>query len=180
MKPLGDYAEKLKDKDFTQYVAENPPAVFLIDAFGTKFHAISGDPGDTMLRLEPGFNAGGADEGMQKLHGTPKSVAYMVVAVEPDSKAIADGLLLGCGEQCDVRIDETSVSREHARIRRKQQDYFISDCNSTGGTYINGKQLAPGRDPPLKPGNRVTLGSLDLTFLDAAGFYHFVKRFMSD
>jgi hypothetical protein len=36
----------------------------------------------------------------------------------------------------------------------------------------------PGARCILRPGDRLTVGALDLTFLDAVGFYHFVRRFL--
>ena len=49
---------------------------------------------------------------------------------------------IGRSDDNDVVLNHTSISRRHATIEKKSQDEFIiSDQNSTNGTYINGKRL---------------------------------------
>ncbi len=49
---------------------------------------------------------------------------------------------IGRSDDNDVVLNHSSISRRHATIEKKSQDEFIiSDQNSTNGTYINGKRL---------------------------------------
>src|SRR5580658_3529 len=46
-------------------------------------------------------------------------------------------VVLGRGEDCDVRINDHSVSRRHARIEPNPEGYFAIDLQSTNGTFVN-------------------------------------------
>ena len=50
-------------------------------------------------------------------------------------------LILGRGEDCDIRLQDHSVSRKHARIEPGSDGYFVFDQQSTNGTFVNDKQL---------------------------------------
>jgi diguanylate cyclase (GGDEF)-like protein len=52
-------------------------------------------------------------------------------------------LLLGRGEDCDIRLLDHSVSRRHARIEPSPEGYLVFDQQSTNGTFVNDKQLDP-------------------------------------
>lgn len=47
-------------------------------------------------------------------------------------------LVVGRGEEADVRIDEPLVSREHARLERREGGYCVVDLGSTNLTRVNG------------------------------------------
>ena len=86
----------------------------------------------------------------------------------------------GYGARCDLRVNDTSVSREHAWIERQDDRYFIKDNQSTVSTYVNGARVRPGERRELRPSDEVTLGTVDLIFLDASGFYHFVRTLFGE
>ena len=50
-------------------------------------------------------------------------------------------LILGRGDDCNIRIQDNSVSRKHARIEPSEEGYYVSDHQSTNGTFVNDKQL---------------------------------------
>jgi diguanylate cyclase (GGDEF)-like protein len=52
-------------------------------------------------------------------------------------------LTLGRGEDCDIRLHDHSVSRRHARIEPCEDGFYVFDQQSTNGTFVNDKQLAP-------------------------------------
>lgn len=69
----------------------------------------------------------------------------------------------------DVDLDaedaEAKVSRRHARILRRGDDYLIEDVGSTNGTYVNrGRRLAPGRRQILQDGDEIIVGKTFLRF----------------
>lgn len=69
----------------------------------------------------------------------------------------------------DVDLDaddlEAKVSRRHARIVRRDEQYFIEDLGSTNGTYINrGRRLLPGDRQPLRDGDEIIVGKTFLRF----------------
>ena len=53
----------------------------------------------------------------------------------------ADETLLGRDQFCDIVVRNHTVSRQHARIIRTPEGYFIEDLSSLNGTYINGRRL---------------------------------------
>jgi hypothetical protein len=65
-------------------------------------------------------------------------------------------------------IEDGLVSRRHARIGWARQAFTIEDLGSTNGTSVNGARLAANVAHPLKPGDVVRLGRLDLTVSAAA------------
>ena len=50
-------------------------------------------------------------------------------------------LTLGRGDDCDIRIQDQSVSRRHVRIEPTPEGYFVGDLRSTNGTFVNDQQL---------------------------------------
>ena len=50
-------------------------------------------------------------------------------------------LMLGRGEDCDIRLQDHSVSRRHAKIEPSPEGFFVCDQQSTNGTFVNDKQL---------------------------------------
>ena len=69
----------------------------------------------------------------------------------------------------DVDLDaddpEAKVSRRHARILRRNGQYFIEDLGSTNGTFINrGRRLLPGDKQPLRDGDEIIVGETFLRF----------------
>ncbi len=50
-------------------------------------------------------------------------------------------LTLGRGEDCDIRLQDHSVSRRHALIEPAADGYYVRDQQSTNGTFVNDRQL---------------------------------------
>jgi pSer/pThr/pTyr-binding forkhead associated (FHA) protein len=67
---------------------------------------------------------------------------------------------IGRDKERQIYIPDESVSRLHAQIVRQQLGYFLSDLNSSNGTFINGELLtAPSL---LAPGDIVRIGAIEL------------------
>src|SRR5215208_1803691 len=50
-------------------------------------------------------------------------------------------LMLGRGEDCDIRLQDHSVSRRHAKIEPTPEGFYVHDQQSTNGTFVNDRQL---------------------------------------
>lgn len=61
------------------------------------------------------------------------------------------------------RAWERGVSRLHASISRVGDSLYITDLNSTNGTYLNGKRLPPEDSHLIHDGDQIRLGLFDLT-----------------
>jgi pSer/pThr/pTyr-binding forkhead associated (FHA) protein len=67
--------------------------------------------------------------------------------------------VLGRSRDADVRIADLNVSRKHAEVRQRGDEYVVVDLGSTNGTLLNGK---PVERASLKEGDVITLGSTDV------------------
>jgi diguanylate cyclase (GGDEF)-like protein len=50
-------------------------------------------------------------------------------------------LVIGRGDDADIRLTDHSVSRKHALIEPASEGYYVSDQRSTNGTFVNDKAL---------------------------------------
>jgi diguanylate cyclase (GGDEF)-like protein len=71
-------------------------------------------------------------------------------------------LVLGRGEDCEIRIIDHSVSRRHARIEFNGEGYKAIDLQSTNGTFINN---APTGQTLLQDGDYLRIGNCIFRFL---------------
>ena len=62
----------------------------------------------------------------------------------------------------DVVLDDLSVSRLQAELRREGSLWRIQDLNSTNGTFLNGARLT--RANALKSGDEITFGRFSIFF----------------
>ncbi|HMG54175.1 MAG TPA: sigma 54-interacting transcriptional regulator, partial [Kofleriaceae bacterium] len=74
-------------------------------------------------------------------------------------------LTLGRGADCDIAIDDTSVSRLHA-VLHVGATLEIEDRGSHNGTRVGAHRLADGQRRAVLPGEVVHLGSATLVFYD--------------
>jgi len=62
-----------------------------------------------------------------------------------------------------LAIEDDAVSKRHAMIVRLADGSFvIRDLNSTNGTKVNGADVTPGADHPLKEGDVITMGEFTI------------------
>ncbi len=75
--------------------------------------------------------------------------------VHPERHAIRKSITLGRAVDCDIMIDDLSVSRYHLQIFEKNGQYYWKDLGTTNGSFINGSNLLEGR---LKDGDEIRVG----------------------
>jgi two-component system cell cycle response regulator len=71
-------------------------------------------------------------------------------------------IVIGRASDCDIRINDHSVSRRHARIQPGADGYYAVDLQSTNGTYIND---VPASMYKLKDGDYLRVGNCIYRFL---------------
>src|SRR5438270_2158207 len=71
-------------------------------------------------------------------------------------------VVLGRGNDCDIRINDHSVSRRHARIQPGADGYYAVDLQSTNGTFVND---VPASICKLKDGDYLRVGNCIYRFL---------------
>lgn len=62
-----------------------------------------------------------------------------------------------------LRLPDPSISRHHCVIRKVGGGYEIQDLQSSNGVLVNGNRV---QSSPLRNGDRITLGQVQLTFQD--------------
>ncbi|MBX3272080.1 MAG: diguanylate cyclase [Sandaracinaceae bacterium] len=109
----------------------------------------------TVITKSPGA---GGEEG-------PREGCLVVIYGEDLGRRVPLGqepCILGRSSKCDVQLDQESVSRNHARIRRQRTHYVISDLGSTNGTYVNDELVD---EVVLRDGDQVKVGRTIFKFI---------------
>jgi pSer/pThr/pTyr-binding forkhead associated (FHA) protein len=91
---------------------------------------------------------------------------YKLVIMQRDG--VSDEMLLeasrisiGREQGCDIILRDPSVSRQHARLLRVLDHYYLEDLDSTNGTQLNQKSISKHI---LKDGDQLKIGSFDMRF----------------
>ena len=70
--------------------------------------------------------------------------------------------LIGRSPECDVFLDDVTVSRRHAELVRDGETFTIRDLESLNGTYVNRRRI---ESTVLEDDDEVQIGKYRLTFL---------------
>jgi hypothetical protein len=71
---------------------------------------------------------------------------------------------IGRSPDCDVFLDDVTVSRKHAVLLERDNGYFIEDQGSLNGTYLNRKRIDSA--DRLENGDELQIGKYKLTYLE--------------
>jgi hypothetical protein len=71
-------------------------------------------------------------------------------------------LTIGRGEENDIRLNHSTVSRRHTLVYLENGQAFVQDMESRNGTYLNGERVDQA---PLSSGDIVWVGDVALRFL---------------
>ncbi len=76
---------------------------------------------------------------------------------------LGDRTLIGRSPECDVFLDDVTVSRRHAEIVKHEDERFaIRDLGSLNGTFVNRRRI---EDVDLADDDEVQIGKYRMTFL---------------
>lgn len=70
--------------------------------------------------------------------------------------------LVGRSPECDVFLDDVTVSRRHAELIQKDERFTIRDLGSLNGTFVNRQRV---ESIELRDDDEVQVGKYRLTFL---------------
>ena len=70
---------------------------------------------------------------------------------------------IGRSPDCDVFLDDVTVSRKHAVILRREGDLVLEDQGSLNGTFLNRRRIESGK---LENGDELQIGKYKLSFVE--------------
>jgi pSer/pThr/pTyr-binding forkhead associated (FHA) protein len=68
--------------------------------------------------------------------------------------------------ESDIFLDDITVSRRHAEIRRKDGGFSVHDMGSLNGTYVNRERV---ENTQLANGDELQIGKFKLAFFSGQG-----------
>ncbi len=68
--------------------------------------------------------------------------------------------------ESDIFLDDITVSRRHAELRRKDSKWFVHDMGSLNGTYVNRDRVD---NTQLASGDELQIGKFKLVFFTGKG-----------
>ena len=79
-------------------------------------------------------------------------------------------ILIGRIDTNDFIMPDYPISRQHAVIEIKRDGYFLKDCGSTNGTFLNGTRLEK-QPVPLSDKDMVSFAGYEFAFLQPDSFF---------
>ena len=60
-----------------------------------------------------------------------------------------------------------TLSRRHAKIVREGAAWFLREESASNGTFVNGERLQPGVNVPIKAGDKLRFGMIEVEVANA-------------
>lgn len=96
---------------------------------------------------------------------SPESGCVVIIYGDDLGKRIpmdGDEMFIGRGFKCDIVIDQESISRTHAVIRKSGKRYTLQDLGSTNGTFVNDVAIS---SIELRDGDQIKVGRTIFKFI---------------
>jgi hypothetical protein len=87
----------------------------------------------------------------------PSDVVVYADGSKPRTVKMAASMVVGRAPECELLLDDTYVSQQHARIFGKNGSWYVEDLGSTNGTFVNEQKLAA--PAMVQPGDRIRVGT---------------------
>jgi hypothetical protein len=94
-----------------------------------------------------------------------QAIAVRGGGTQPDETVSlgSEPLTIGRSPDCDVFLDDVTVSRLHAVVLRRPDGIWVEDQQSLNGTFVNRRRVEEAR---LSDTDEIRVGRYRLTFLD--------------
>jgi pSer/pThr/pTyr-binding forkhead associated (FHA) protein len=99
---------------------------------------------------------GDGESAMVFIHRGPSRGARFLIT--------ADGASIGRSSESEIFLDDVTVSRSHATIKREGSDFVFTDSGSLNGSYINNQQASSHR---LINGAEIQIGKFHMLFISS-------------
>ena len=87
--------------------------------------------------------------------------AYLIINGKEQAALTKAVINIGRRSTSDIVLNDPMVSRDHVQLRAEQGKYLLFDLSSTGGTFVNNRQV---HSAALKPGDVIRLGKTLLVY----------------
>ena len=143
----------------------NPPESGFCSSCGGVLDHID-DHTITIAKVDPLQDAPGPDDDVVvNLKDLSSSSASLVVRNGPQAGVALtiddDVTRLGRATDCEISLDDITVSRWHAEILRDGDNYRVRDAGSLNGTYVNNKRVD---ESALHQGDELQVGKFRMVF----------------
>ncbi|MDH3680580.1 MAG: zinc-ribbon and FHA domain-containing protein [Acidimicrobiia bacterium] len=78
----------------------------------------------------------------------------------------SDQITIGRHPESDIFLDDVTVSRRHAEVRRVGDEFEVADAGSLNGTYVNQARVEHER---LSDGDELQVGKFKLVYIALGG-----------
>ncbi|MCA9053646.1 MAG: FHA domain-containing protein [Planctomycetaceae bacterium] len=93
------------------------------------------------------------------IHRSAMFLIHLSIDHTPTPLPSGELILVGRGEQCDLRLADPSASRVHCRLLSRDGKVILTDAGSRWGTFVNGERVT---DCELQTGDEITIGETTL------------------
>jgi len=149
----------------------NPESSIFCARCGVRFEQEDASLGETAVGL-PAVEAEAEDEVEVSLPTEPLEAgsALLVIKKGPDAGMSftinRNVIVVGRHPESDIFLDDVTVSRRHAEIRREGNAFNLLDTGSLNGTYLNRERIETSL---LENGDEIQIGKFRLLFFAGAG-----------
>lgn len=70
--------------------------------------------------------------------------------------------MIGRSQDVDIPLADDSISRQHAKLVHRNDEFILMDMSSKNGTFLNGTSV---HECPLRAGDEIMIGNHALQFL---------------
>ncbi len=143
----------------------NPPVSGFCSSCGGVLDHVE-DHTTTIAKVDPLLDAPGPDdEVVVNRSELSKTSASLVVRNGPQAgiTLVLDDAVtrLGRADDCEISLDDITVSRWHAEILRDGDNYRVRDAGSLNGTYVNNERI---NESSLRQGDELQVGKFRMVF----------------
>lgn len=144
---------------------QNPEGSNFCSSCGTPLKESEG--ADTTITFMPGELESDLEE---EIHISPEELeggrGVLIVKRGPNAGSKffldTDATTVGRHPDSDIFLDDITVSRQHAEIRRGNGSFHLHDVGSLNGTYVNRERV---EETNLHSGDEIQIGKFKLVFL---------------
>lgn len=123
------------------------------------------DQADTTITFTPEGASDPTEDIAVSIEDLEEGKAILVVKKGPEAgtRFLLDKEVINCGrdKSSDIFLDDVTVSRKHAEIRRGESGFVIEDAGSLNGTFVNRTRVDSSA---LSNGDEIQIGKFRLVF----------------